>query len=32
MKPPEEIKREFVQQWLDKAERDYGLAMHLVTE
>jgi len=32
MKPPEEVKRDLVQQWLDKAEADYGLIVHLVSE
>ncbi len=32
MKPPEEVRREFVQQWLDKAEGDFELAKHLVSE
>ena len=32
MKPPEKVKRELVRQWLDKAEKDFGLAKHLVLE
>ncbi len=32
MKPPEEVKRELVQQWMDKAEADYGLIVHLISE
>jgi hypothetical protein len=30
MKPPGKVKRELVRQWLDKAEKDFGLAEHLV--
>lgn len=32
MKPPEEVKRELVCQWLAKAEDDFRVAEHLVTE
>ncbi len=32
MRPPEQIKRELVRQWLAKAEKDFGLASHLVEE
>lgn len=32
MKPPEKVKRELVRQRLDKAEKDFGLAKHLVLE
>lgn len=32
MKPPEEVRREFVRQWLDKAESDFKLAEHLISE
>ncbi len=32
MRSPEEIKRELVQQWLDYADEDIGLAEHLVSE
>jgi len=30
MRPPEEVKRELVRQWLTKAERDLGLASYLL--
>jgi len=30
MKPPEDIKREFVRQWLEKADTDLGMARHLL--
>ena len=26
MRPPDEVKREFVRQWLAKAEEDFGVA------
>jgi HEPN domain-containing protein len=32
MKPPEEAKRELVEQWLAKADEDFGLAEHLLSE
>lgn len=32
MKPPDEIVRELVRQWIAKAEADVGLAEHLVAE
>ena len=32
MRPPEEVIRDLVQQWLAKAEEDYGVAEHLVSE
>jgi HEPN domain-containing protein len=32
MQPPEEVKRQFVRQWLVKAEEDFGLSEHLVAE
>ena len=32
MKPLEEVKRELARQWLAKAEEDFGVAKHLVTE
>jgi HEPN domain-containing protein len=32
MKPPEEVKRELVRQWLSKAEMDLGLAQKLYEE
>jgi len=32
MKPPEEVKRELVRQWLDKAEGDYRLVRHLASD
>ncbi|MBI5117099.1 HEPN domain-containing protein [Candidatus Poribacteria bacterium] len=32
MKPLDEAKREFVQQWIDKAEQDFGLAEHMLEE
>ena len=32
MKPPEEVKRELVRQWLDKAEGDYRLVQHLASD
>ena len=32
MKPPEEVKREIVCQWLQKAEEDFHLAEHLAGE
>jgi HEPN domain-containing protein len=32
MKSPEKIKRELVQQWLDKAEEDFQVAQHLAAE
>jgi len=32
MLPPEEVKRQLVRQWLAKAEQDFGLAEHLVSE
>jgi hypothetical protein len=30
MKPPEEVKREFVRQWLRKAAADLKVAKHLL--
>lgn len=32
MRPPEEVKRELVRQWLAKADEDMGLAEHLSSE
>lgn len=32
MRPPEEVKRDLVKQWLEKAEKDFGLANDLVLE
>jgi len=32
MKPPEEVARELARQWVAKAEQDYGLAEHLLSE
>ncbi|MFB0515387.1 MAG: HEPN domain-containing protein, partial [Candidatus Neomarinimicrobiota bacterium] len=32
MRPPEEVKREFLQQWLEKAAKDLELAAHLLGE
>ena len=32
MKPPEEVKRGLVQQWIAKAGSDFGVAKHLVME
>jgi HEPN domain-containing protein len=32
MKQPEEIKREFTRQWIEKAESDYGTSNHLFSE
>ncbi|RJP25557.1 MAG: HEPN domain-containing protein [Candidatus Abyssobacteria bacterium SURF_5] len=32
MKPPEQAKRQLVKQWLAKAEEDFGLAEHLLSE
>jgi HEPN domain-containing protein len=32
MKPPDEVARELVRQWLAKAEKDYRLAEHLLAE
>ena len=32
MKPPEEVARELGRQWVTKAEQDYGLAEHLLSE
>lgn len=32
MKRPEEVKRELVRQWLAKAEEDFGVAKHLLSE
>lgn len=32
MRPPDEVKRDLVRQWLAKAEEDYSLAAHLVSE
>lgn len=32
MRPPDEVKRDLVRQWLAKAEEDYALADHLLTE
>ena len=32
MKPPEEVKRDLVRQWLTKAENDLGVARHLAAE
>ena len=31
MRPPEEVKRELVQQWIAKAESDFGVAEHLLS-
>ncbi len=31
MKPPEDVRREFVRDWIDKAERDLGAARHLLS-
>lgn len=31
MKPPEQVKRELVRQWLDKAASDVGLAAYLLS-
>lgn len=30
MRPPEEVKRDLVRQWIVRAEQDFGLADHLV--
>jgi len=32
MKPPEEVKRELVRQWLEKAESDWRLSHRLLTD
>ncbi len=32
MRPPEEVKRDLVFQWLEKAEKDFCLAKDLVDE
>jgi HEPN domain-containing protein len=32
MKQPEDIKREFTRQWIEKAERDYNTSNHLLSE
>lgn len=32
MRPPEDIKRGFVQQWIEKAESDFGAAEHLFSQ
>jgi HEPN domain-containing protein len=32
MKPPEEVKRELVQEWLARAEEDFAVARHLVSQ
>jgi HEPN domain-containing protein len=32
MKPPDEVKRDFVRQWLAKAEEDYAVAEHLLIQ
>ena len=32
MRPPEELKRDLVRQWVAKAEKDFSLARHLVDE
>jgi HEPN domain-containing protein len=32
MKPPDEIRRELVAQWLERAEEDLAVARHLLTE
>ena len=32
MRPPEEIKREMVQEWLCQANEDFGLVEHLVSQ
>ena len=32
MRPPEEIKRDLVQRWLEKAQKDFDLAKDLVSE
>jgi len=32
MRPPEEAKRDLVRQWVLRAEKDFSLARHLVTE
>ena len=31
MKPPEDVRREFVRDWIDKAGSDLGAARHLLT-
>jgi len=31
MKPREEVRREFVRQWVSKADEDLGLAKHILT-
>jgi hypothetical protein len=30
MKPPEEVRREFLKQWLASADQDLGVAHHLL--
>jgi HEPN domain-containing protein len=32
MKPPEDVKRDLVRQWIAKAEQDFGLVKYLVSE
>ena len=32
MKPPEEAKRDLVRQWAARAEKDFMLAQHLMSE
>ena len=32
MRPPEEVRRGLIRQWLARAEEDFGLAEHLVSE
>ena len=32
MRPPEEVKRDLVQQWVTKADRDFRVAEHLVSQ
>jgi HEPN domain-containing protein len=32
MRPPEEVRRELVRQWVQKAEQDFALAEHLLSE
>jgi HEPN domain-containing protein len=32
MRPPDEARRDLVRRWLDKAEKDFNLARHLVAE
>lgn len=32
MRPPDDVKRELIQQWLTKAEQDFGAADYLLGE